>query len=307
MPSSVELNSATSAVSPPRAHPEPDRHAASPADAYVFNDSGSEEHDRLRLLAGLLDPMHRSALRRAGIGPGQSCLEVGAGAGTLSAWMADQVVPDGHVVAADLNVSFLGGLADHPHVTVRKLDVLDTPLPDAAFDLITARALLHHLPAWENALARLAAALKPTGTLVLVEPDASVGIANDDEVQRRYWSAWCRWGTSVGVDFTLGGKLPNSLPRAGLEATDVRMELPYYRGGSPWADLYLRTLRAAGPRLGTSIDPELIVAFTAASADPSRWMTSLGWTVVVARRTVRSRGGPRGVPGRRTAFPGARR
>lgn len=219
----------------------------SSSNSYVFSDSSTEERDRLRLLADLLDPVHRKALEAAGIRPGQSCVEVGSGAGTIAEWMAHQVGPDGHMVAADINLTFLGGLSDNANVTVSRFDVLSDALPDSAFDIITARALLHHLPCWETVIPRLAAAVKPGGALVLMEPDASVSVANADEVHRRFWSAWCRWGESVGVDFRLGGKLPKSLQAAGLEVTDVSMEVPFYRGGSVWADLCTPPNRASAP------------------------------------------------------------
>ncbi|MFE5021915.1 class I SAM-dependent methyltransferase [Streptomyces sp. NPDC056656] len=274
--------------------------------SYVFADTGSEEESRLRLLAGLLDPAHRAAIETAGIRAGHSCLEVGSGAGTIAEWMAGRVGPDGRVVAADINLSFLGGLSRHTNTTVRRLDVLTDPLPQAAFDVITARALLHHLPGRDLVIARLAAALKPGGALVLVEPDASVSIANSEAVHRRFWSAWCEWGRSADVDFTLGGKLPTSLRAAGLTVTDVRMEVPYYTGGSPWADLYLRTLRAAEPRLGTSIDPDLVSEFEAASADPDSWFTSLGWISVVARQELGAHGALSAIPRQRERRPGPR-
>jgi len=272
MSSSFDPNAAASAALPPS------------DSSYVFADSSAEERDRLRLLASLLDPIHRKALEAAGIASGQTCMEVGAGVGTIAEWMAHQVCPDGHVVASDINISFLGYLSDSANLTVRRFDVLADPLPDCAFDIITARALLHHLPAWKTVIARLAAALKPGGALVLVEPDANVGVANPDEVQRRFWSAWCQWGESAGVDFRLGGKLPKSLEAAGLEVTSVGMDVPFYPGGSPWADLYLRTLRAAKPRVSAWMNPDLVSAFETAYADRASWTFSLGWMAVVGQR-----------------------
>jgi hypothetical protein len=72
---------------------------------------------------------------------------------------------------------------------------------------------------------------------------------------------------------------------AGLEVADTVMEVPFYRGGSAWAQFYSQTIEAAGPRLGSTIDPDLVTAFRAVLADPHAVMCSFGWIAVSGRRT----------------------
>lgn len=259
--------------------------------SYIFTRSGDRERDRLRLLALLLDPLHRKALSAIGIGPGQSSLELGAGAGTMSAWIADRTGPTGRVLATDLNPKFLYP-APHPSVVVERLDAMRDPFPEAEFDLVTARALLHHLPEWAQVVKKCVAALKPGGSLVLVEPDASTSVLNTDLMHHRFWSAWCRWGRTEGVDFRLGHKLAGVMRAAGLEVADTSMEVPFYHGGSDWATLYAQTVEAVMPRVAESVGHDLVDAFQRAAVDPSAWMCSLGWVAVTGRRPTHD-GSPR--------------
>jgi len=50
---------------------------------YVFDDAWLEERSRLGSLEAVLDPGSLRHLVALGVGPGWSCLEVGAGAGSI--------------------------------------------------------------------------------------------------------------------------------------------------------------------------------------------------------------------------------
>src|SRR6516225_10598200 len=69
---------------------------------YRLAASGREgaEDDRLELLEQLFDPGSRDWRQR--VQPGWRCLEVGAGRGSMAAWLADRVGPKGRVVATDV-------------------------------------------------------------------------------------------------------------------------------------------------------------------------------------------------------------
>ncbi|GAB2836641.1 hypothetical protein GCM10027176_46210 [Actinoallomurus bryophytorum] len=262
--------------------------------SYVFANDGDRECRRLQGLAGLLDPLHRRALEAAGIGSGWHALELGAGLGTVSDWIATRVGPAGRVLATDLDTRFLSQARHPDNVVIDRLDAVDDPLPESAFDLITVRALLHHLPEWRQVIKKCGVALKPGGSLLIVEPDATSSMLNAVPPHHRFWSAWCRWGRREGIDFRLGHKLAGAMHDAGLEVADTVMEVPFYHGGSAWAGFYSQTVDAAGPRLGRAIDPGLVTAFHEASADPGAFMCSFGWIAASGRRTPgASRGGAR--------------
>lgn len=137
------------------------------ADRYETGDDEIEiEQRRLRLLAETRDPKTIDLLTRLGIGAGMHCLELGAGAGTISAWMADQVGADGRVMSTDIDTRFHDDMPDN--VIVREHDIEhDKPLPAGHFDIVHARAVLQHLPTREKVLGDLVELLKPGGWIVI--------------------------------------------------------------------------------------------------------------------------------------------
>src|SRR5690606_31823780 len=107
-------------------------------DKYIFDDaSGEPELHRLRLLESVFDENSHKCLLSTGSLEGRSCLEVGAGAGSIAAWMSSQVGPEGEVVAVDSNSRFLRDLA--PNVHVIEGDITRAPVPSGHFDLAHAR------------------------------------------------------------------------------------------------------------------------------------------------------------------------
>ena len=150
---------------------------------YVFHRAEDrQELDRLRTIEREFDPASRQRLLAAGLRAGRRCLEVGAGAGSILAWMSEIVGPSGLVCAVDLSTKFLA--RQWPaHVDLQQADIRTAPLEQESFDLVHARYVLIHLPDFEAALARLLACLKPGGSLVIEEPDfsASRGITGFPE------------------------------------------------------------------------------------------------------------------------------
>jgi SAM-dependent methyltransferase len=127
------------------------------------------EYERLRALGRFRDPTTIEALAATGIGPGWRCLEVGAGAGTISAWMAEQVGPEGSVLSTDVDLRFHGEPVGNTEIL--RHDITTDPLPDGELDLVHARAVLQHVAERELALERMIGALKPGGWLVVEDGD----------------------------------------------------------------------------------------------------------------------------------------
>lgn len=129
------------------------------------DDQVAIERVRLDMLAEARDPKTCALLRQVGIAEGMHCLEVGAGAGSVSAWMAAQVGERGRVMSTDIDLQFHGEMPSN--VIVRQHDVATDPLPREHFDIIHARAVLQHVPTRDEVVAELVDALKPGGWLVV--------------------------------------------------------------------------------------------------------------------------------------------
>ena len=102
--------------------------------AYVWQHELKGEPERLRMMSDVLDPASRGHLERIGVVEGWRCLEIGAGNGSLSQWLAKRVGPTGKVIASDINVDLMRGIATD-NLDVCRLDVVKDEAPGAPFDL----------------------------------------------------------------------------------------------------------------------------------------------------------------------------
>ena len=163
---------------------------------YVLDHHLEGERARLALMSRLLDPMHRRHLEALGVAPGTRALEVGCGNGSISAWLAERVGPGGRAVAVDLDLSLIDVRA--PNLELRQGDIVAGPVDPGDFDLVTARAVLHHVADAEAAIRNLVASLAPGGSILLIEPDfLPVSVAEPPEV-RAFWDGWLAWSRDAG-------------------------------------------------------------------------------------------------------------
>jgi SAM-dependent methyltransferase len=205
------------------------------------------EDERLELLEQLFDPISQS--RRKFIRPGWRCLEVGAGRGSMATWLAQQVGPDGHVVATDIDVRYLDRL-NNPNVEVRRHNILEESLDalgPGSFDLVSSRLMLFWLPGrQDSAIQRMTELLRPGGWLV--DEDGDWGMVSPVDsthpLSSRYQEAWQggEWWAKRGYDPFFGRKLPGLFERCGLQKIRHEATAEVVRGCSPWARWWKETL-----------------------------------------------------------------
>lgn len=189
---------------------------------YLYDQGWSEERARLAGIEAMWDVGTRDVLARHGAQPGAAALEVGAGGGSVVAWLAEQVGPRGRVLATDLDPRFVEPLASDV-VEVRRADVVEDELPVGEFDVVHTRLVLEHLSGRDAALDRLVRALKPGGWLVVEDYDwTSFGFDPDGEVESRAANAVVALMTQAGFDATFGRRVVSELAARGL--TDVHGE-----------------------------------------------------------------------------------
>jgi len=105
---------------------------------------------------------------------GERVLDAGCGTGYLAAGLR-RARPDAYVVGSDLSTGMLGNARDAGAWPLGQGDAGRLPFRDAAFDLVVARGVLHHLPDVAAALAEWRRVLAPGGAVVLVsEPTPTV-------------------------------------------------------------------------------------------------------------------------------------
>ena len=220
---------------------------------YVMDTRATEESRRLALLAAWADAGTMQCLDAVNVRAGWSCLEVGAGAGSIATWLCDRVGPSGSVLATDIDCRLLYPL-DRPNFCVRQHDIVSDPLPEAAYDLIHARMVLGHLPARSQAMRSMTASLKPGGWLIIEDMDiASVVPAcqTTREVTELFMkgsTALVRLLTAVGVDLEFGRHLHGELRSCNLVDISVEGRISVVANGSPLAQFWQLTWQLLRPQ-----------------------------------------------------------
>jgi SAM-dependent methyltransferase len=242
------------------------------------------EDERLKLLEQVFDPGSRQ--RRELVRPGWRCLEVGAGRGSMAAWLAERVGPDGQVVAIDIDVGYLARL-DVPNLVVRRHDILNDPIDDldpGSFDLVCSRLMLFWLAGrQERAVQHMVQCLRPGGWLI--DEDGDWGAAGPVDPLHPLYAGYHRvyqgggWFAARGYDPFFGRKLAALFDRCGLQNIRHQVTANVVRGASPWARWWADTLDAirgwgmADETLPGSAEQEH-QALIGACLDPSVWLMS---------------------------------
>ncbi|UED85450.1 class I SAM-dependent methyltransferase [Streptomyces profundus] len=246
---------------------------------YIFDSAWDRETERLRANEALWDQGTIERLNRLGVSPGWTCLEVGAGRGSIADWLGERVGTGGRVVAADLETAPLDWI-DRPQVEVAKLDLRGDQLPSDTFDLIHARMVLQHLEDRDIAVTRMVRALKPGGVLFLEDTDSLTlfrsAVAEDflKDVHTACYDVMARAGYEArGGQLDLEAALATELVDVSAEGRAVMV-----RGGTLQARMYVLWLEYLRPKLLAAglLTEERVNEALAALDDPGhRWLSQV--------------------------------
>jgi trans-aconitate methyltransferase len=209
---------------------------------YAFPHSAADEARRLDHFQQRLDPLTIRRIERLALPDGASCLEVGAGHGSIARWLSAKVGPSGHVTATDVQTEFLADLHE-PNMTVQRHDVRTGRMPEhGPFDLIHLRAVLMHLDHRMEILRRVASWLAPGGWLLVEEPDFGMWQHDSDPL----WSAHPRaWHEAFPHgSLSQGRALLRQIHELGLVGIDADAELDIVRPDTPLAEFYSLSMAA---------------------------------------------------------------
>jgi SAM-dependent methyltransferase len=190
--------------------------------SYLLDNRAAEAGGRFRALSAIFDHVTFRHVDELGTTAGWRCWEVGAGGPSVPNGLAERVGSTGQVVATDIEV---GWLAEHvnPGVEVARQDVAHDDPPGEGFDLVHARLVLIHISERDEALRRMASALKPGGWLLIEDfgidmqtmicPDA---YGPDQHLANKIKDAFRLLLLDRGVDSAFGRRLPRLLRDLGL-------------------------------------------------------------------------------------------
>ncbi|MFG3280422.1 class I SAM-dependent methyltransferase [Streptomyces sp. NPDC048111] len=242
-------------ASDPRAAGEPD--PAPDGGRYgtgLFTPDATGEDERIDYGALAYDAVTRARLAALGAGPGWRCLDVGAGTGTISRWLADEAGVD-EVLALDRDPRFVR--AD-PGGRVRTMtaDITDATLAPGRFDLVHCRFVLMHLPEHAQVLQRLAEWVVPGGWLVVGDAiDLTTAQSPSSAYQRVMTAMWLALRERIGTDISWVPRYPQLLHDLGLLHVGAEIVVPPLTVDAPitafWKHTWsgMRDALEAGPFL----------------------------------------------------------
>jgi len=257
---------------------------------YVFDNAWESERARLTGLESGLDAETIRHLETFGVGAGWRCWEIGGGGGSIAAWLCERVGDDGHVLATDLETTFLDRLP-HANLAVRRHDIVADELPEGPFDLVHARWVLHWVPDRKGALARMVAALRPDGWLLVEEPDFVTlfhGCAS--EIVRKVVTVAVRaTEAKSGAQSEYGRRLLDDIRAQGVVDVESSGRIEMMRGGTPLCTHLRLSIAKVGATLVDSgaVDAEELEEAFARLEDPAFATMSAITMAVWGRRAAK--------------------
>ncbi len=250
---------------------------------YVLTaDPNEVERQRMALLFAYHGQLTLEVLEAAGVACGWRCLEVGAGGGGITRWLARTVTPGGSVVAVDLETHWIEPLASEV-VEVRRGDFGELNLGERGFDLVVAQMLLLHLPSPADACRRFVELCAPAGQIVVHDTDFSpLALADATASEAAGLAVMPDVMRAVGIDLSLGPKVGPLLEAAGATIEQIETR-PSATLSDQRAAAEITAITIERFRDRTVVPAEAIDAAVAALRDPKRPLTGPTRWVVRAR------------------------
>lgn len=277
----------------------PDMNEKSPAatgDNYVLP-TGKHDSMRLDVIHSVYRPISEKGLSAARIGEAQRAADIGCGTGTVSRWMASQMRSGGRVDAIDIAPEQIdvarsaAAASGYGNIQYQVGSAYEPGLPEGAYDIVFCRLVLCHLKDPGTAIARMARLLRPGGRLVLVDMDLRDTFAMPRCEAYQHYINECviPYEVKVGVDYSVGLKLPQLALDAGLEIDAVFADQPIFREGPEkhlWEKTWTAALQRAVPEGAITLDRgmELIAAMERHTANPGVWVAVAKMFAVVGSK-----------------------
>lgn len=194
------------------------------------------ESERLQDQAGtLVELLHSDTAYPAG----DTVLEVGCGVGAQTVTLARNS-PAARITAIDVSEASLAEAAERiaaagtTNVEFAQADLFALPYPPESFDHVFVCFVLEHLPRPVDALTTLRRALKPGGSITVVEGDhGSAYFHPDSSAARSAIATQVELQRAAGGDALVGRRLYPLLVEAGYHGVHVDPRMVYVDGSRP--------------------------------------------------------------------------
>jgi ubiquinone/menaquinone biosynthesis C-methylase UbiE len=213
---------------------------ASTADGWQLVEDSAHAYERY-LVPRFMAPGAEGLLEAAGVGPGESVLDLGCGTGIVARRAAARVGPGGRVAGLDLNEGMLAvaraaSAAARPAIEWHQGNAAALPFPDGAFDAVLSQLALQFFSDAGRALAEARRVLAPAGRAAFstCRPIRywPPYVALADALARHVGPAAGQGVRSIFPEWS-AADLRALFARAGFRETSVRVEVAGARYPSP--------------------------------------------------------------------------
>lgn len=136
----------------------------------TFDDT-AVDYNRLETILGFgTGPSYRGrALKRAGLAPGMTVVDVGMGTGIVSQQILKITGEPGKLIGVDPSPGMMAQAKLPPEVVCKLGRAEEIPVPDASVDFLVMGYALRHISDFSKACAEFRRVLKPGGRLLILE------------------------------------------------------------------------------------------------------------------------------------------
>jgi ubiquinone/menaquinone biosynthesis C-methylase UbiE len=194
---------------------------------------GEEGKQRLNTLNKLYNESTQKFLLSSGLQAGMEVLEAGCGTGEMACWIAEQVGPQGTVLAIDssqeqlalaVNFAQIKGMSNISH---QVKSIYDLTEEQGSFDLIFSRWVIGHLNNPEKGLTTLFNRLKPGGILITEAFHLDSTFSYPKSLALSQWrDIWTAVLAANGKDIRLSYELKHLMEKIGCCALKVNLFQP---------------------------------------------------------------------------------
>ena len=250
---------------------------------YLLADQPSEL-ERLQLQSRVWEPSGRRLLNEIGEGRGARVLDTGCGAIGWLRLLSEWVGPEGEVVGTDIDDAMLDAARQFVdteglgNVVLTKDDLFASRLESSSFDLVHARFQIAPLGRGPDQMATHVRLLRPGGTVVLEEWDASPWRLNPPApALERLIELIGEAFVDSGGDMYAGRELLELLRSVDIDG-NVRAEIVALPPGHPYLRVPLQFATALEQRLLTLVTADALEQLRqdgeAELKEPGRWGTT---------------------------------
>jgi 2-polyprenyl-3-methyl-5-hydroxy-6-metoxy-1,4-benzoquinol methylase len=190
--------------------------------------TGGRDVKRLRLLHEVYGPGTEALFHRVGLRAGQRVVEIGCGNGNIACWVAEQIAPNGSVLAIDNSSDQIeqarlqAQSRNLRNIEFQVADAYSPRLPEGSFDLVYCRLVLTHLTRPAAALAVMRSLARPGGLVVCEEIDIGCWLCDPPaESLTRFFALNDALGKLRDEDYCLGASLHRLFCEVGFARPEV--------------------------------------------------------------------------------------